>query len=94
MAKINQLRLDQLGIDQITDLVNEVNQCEPYHVPLESDGSTPPGFGIDRISAPLGFKGLTLPTVSPVRKVKVTKGLTSPSAVKRVTRSQVKKGRK
>ena len=77
MAKISRPRLDQVVIEQRDNHVTEVNQCELS--PLESDGSAPPGFGIV--------------TVSPVRKAKATKELNGPSTAKRVTRSQVKKGR-
>jgi len=93
MAKIIGPRRDQVEIEHIDNLVTEANQCENYPASLESDGSAPPGFDIERISAPPGFEGLTLPSVSPVRKVKTTKDLNGPAAVKRITRSQVKKGR-
>ena len=93
MPKISRPRLDQVVIEQRDNLVAEVNQCEPYHAPLESDGSAPPGFGIKRISAPPGFEDTALPIVSPARKAKETKELNGPSTAKRVTKSQMKKGR-
>ena len=93
MAKTSRPRLDQVETEQLDNIVADVNQCEPYHAPLESDGSTPPGFGRERITAPPGFEVIALPTVSPVRKIKATNERNGPAAVKRVTRSQVKKGR-
>ena len=77
----------------MADLVDGMNQCESFPVPLESDDCAPPGFSIDKVSAPPDFEGPAPLTISPVRKVKATTGLNG-NTVRRVTRSQVKKGMK
>jgi len=71
-----------------------VNQHESCSVLRGSEVSAPPGFGIRKSPAPLGFDGPASPHVSTGCKVKASRGPTAPSVGRRVTRSQKKKGKK
>ena len=94
MRQINRLSLEQMRKNQGTDFEDKVNQCESGHAPMGSDFSAPSGFGNELSLAPPGFGGPCPPSVSPFRKVKASQGPKSPPVVSRVSKSQMKKGRK
>jgi len=60
----------------------------------ESEISAPPGFNIRKNLAPLGFEGSASPHGSTDRKAKASRRPTAQSVGRRVTRSQIKKGKK
>jgi len=94
MRKINCLSHEQSRFKQAADFEVEVNQQESCSVMRESEISAPPGFNIRKNLAPLGFEGSASPHGSTDRKAKASRRPTAQSVGRRVTRSQIKKGKK
>ena len=94
MRKINRLRHVQLRMNQVADLEVEVNKSESCPVPRDSDVSAPPGSDMCRGPTPPEFDGPASPLVSKGRVTKTSQRPTDPTAGSRVTRSQMKKGKK
>ena len=94
MGLFSRLGSDQLRLTQVAHIDNEVNQHETDSAFRGSEVSAPPGFVTRVNQAPLGFVGPTSPDASIDSAVKANRGSKAPLVGHRVTRSQMKKGKK